>query len=121
MFEKATRLKLRFQFKGQCSVEDLWDSPIQDLNNIYCELEEIKQKKQKGLLAVKSRDDEAVELRLAIIKHIVITRLEEQQTYENTIVKAEKKQKILSIIAEKQNEQYKDMTVEDLNKLIKDL
>lgn len=34
IFEKATKEKYRFPFKGQVSVEDLWDLKLQDLDSI---------------------------------------------------------------------------------------
>jgi len=130
MFEEAIRLKLRFPFRGQCPTEDLWDIPIKkdkdgnyvsELDDIYCELDAIKQQKQRGLLSKKTEEDEILELKINIVKYILETKLEEMKVRENEVLKAEKKQKLLGFIAKKQDEKYEGMSLEDLNKLVDEL
>ena len=53
IFEKATRGKMRFQFKGLVSVEDLWDLSVQDLDKIFKSLN--SQKKQIGRASCRER------------------------------------------------------------------
>jgi len=122
MFEKAARMKLRFPFRGQCSVEDLWDLSVEDLDGVFKELNaELKEAKGESLLEIKTKTDEILELKVAIIRRIVTIKLEEQKASENAGLRAEKKQKLLGIIAEKQDEQYKGMPLEDLTKLVEGL
>lgn len=122
MFEKAVRMKLRFPFRGLCSVEDLWDLSVEDLDSVFKELNaELKEAKGESLLETKTKTDEILELKAAIIKRIVAVKLEEQKARENEMLKAEKKQKLLSILAEKQDEQYKGMSIEELNRLVDEL
>jgi len=122
MFEKAVRMKLRFPFRGLCSVEDLWDLSVEDLDSVFKELNaELKEAKGESLLETKTKTDEILELKAAIIKRIVAVKLEEQKARENEMLKVEKKQKLLSILAEKQDEQYKGMSIEELNRLVDEL
>lgn len=57
MFEKATRIKLRFDFKGQITTEDLWDIPVKSLNTMYSDMsKELKQNdNENGFLSKKNR------------------------------------------------------------------
>lgn len=129
MFEQGIRLKLRFNYKGLSTIEDLWEIPvvdknneyISDLNDIFCELDAIKQQRQKGLYCLKTKEDEIIDLKMAIIEHIFETKKQEHIAYKNVIVKAKRKQKLLGIIAEKQDASLHNMPIEELNKLIDEL
>lgn len=122
MFEKASRQKLRFNYKGLCSVEDLWDLPLEALDKIYADLNsKLKEKKEASLLRKKSQEDEVLALKMNLVKYIVETRLEEQRQKEDEAARAAKKQKVLSIIAEKQDEDLRNRPIEELEKLVNDL
>ena len=122
MFEQASRLKLRFPFKGQCSVEDLWDLPLEALDLIFKGLNsQRKTQEEESLLETKSTEDEILGLKINIVKHVVKVRLEERKARENEAAKAAKKQKLLGIIAEKQDAALRDMSVDTLTKLVDEL
>lgn len=122
MFEKATRMKLRFNYKGLCTAEDLWDLPVKALDQIFKNLNaQLKTQKEESLLNVKTAEDHVLDLKLQIIKHIVKTKLEEAEAQENKALKAEKKQKLLKVISEKKDKALYDMPVEELEKLVNDL
>ena len=122
LFEKAARLKLRFEFRGQCYVEELWDLPVTALDMIFKSLN-VKLKEQEGesLLEKKTQADEVLELKVNIVKHIVEVKLREYVDREDLVLKAGQKQKVLGIIAEKQDANLRDLSVEDLKKLANDL
>lgn len=122
MFEKAVRMKLRFNYKGLCSVEDLWDLPVTALDSIYKELnKKAKTEKEESLLDKRTKADDLLDLQIGIVKHIVKTKLKEQEDRENAAMKREKKQKLLNIMAEKQDKALYDMPLEDLEKMVNDL
>lgn len=122
MFEQASRLKLRFNFKGQSTAEDLWDMPLQALDQIFKGLNaQLKAQKEESLLETKSKEDEILDLKISIVKHVVEVRLREQKAREDEVSKAAKKQKLLGIIAEKQDANLREMSVEDLTKLVDEL
>ena len=122
MFEKASRMKLRFNYKGVCSVEDLWDLKLTDLDKIYKDLNKDKRDTEgDSLLEDKTEGNELLELQISIVKHIVEVRLEERNIAKDLKEKKEKKQKLLAIISEKQDQQLRDMPVEELIKLVDEL
>lgn len=122
MFEKASRLKIRFNCKGFCSVEDLWDLPLRSLDSIFKQLNaEFKTQKEESLLDRKSQEDEILELKISLVRHVVEVRLQEQKAREDAATKAERKQKLLGIIAEKQDADLRGMSVEELTRLVDEL
>jgi len=122
MFEKASRLKIRFLHRGQSSVEDLWDLPLTALDAIFKGLNaQQKAQKEESLLAIKSQADEVLALQIAIVKHVVEVRLAEQAERKSAADKAAQKQKLLGIIAEKQDAELKNMSLEELTNLVNEL
>ena len=122
MFERAARLKVRFNHKGMCTVEDLWDIPLKSLDSIYKGLNaQLKDQKEESLLLTRSPADEILDLQIAIVKHVVTIRLQERKDRNNEVAVAAKKKKVLGIIADKQDEDLKNMSVEDLTKMASEM
>ena len=122
IFEYAVRNKVRFPFKGIISVEDLWDLSLTNLDSIYKTLnKQVKQSEEESLLATKTSVDTELEVQIAIIKHIVSVKLEEQETREKIAAKRAQKQKIMSIIATKEDEALHNSSVDDLKKMLDEL
>ncbi len=122
IFEYATRNKVRFPFKGMISAEDLWDLSLPNLDSIYKTLnKQVKQSEEESLLNAKSNVDTELEVQIAIVKHIVSVKLAEQEAREKACTKREQKQKIMSIIAAKQDEALQNSSIDDLQKMLDEL
>lgn len=122
MFEYATRNKVRFPFKGVISVEDLWDLSPTNLDTIYKTLnKEVKQSEEESLLSTKATVDKELDVQIAIVKHIVAVKLAEQEAREKASAKKAQKQKIMAIIATKQDEALHNSSVEELQKMLDNL
>jgi len=122
MFEKASRMKLRFNYKGLCSVEDLWDITVQGLDKVFKELNmQLKSHSEESLLNKKSKAESVLEMKIDIVRYIVEVKIKEQKLREEKISKASQKQKILSIIAEKQDAELYNKSTEELSKLVEEL
>ena len=122
IFEYAVRNKVRFPFKGLISAEDLWDLTVTNLDSIYKTLnKQIKQSEEESLLSAKTDVDTELEVQVAIIKHIVSVKLAEQVAREKAAAKKAQKQKIMSIIAAKEDEALQNSSVDDLRKMLDEL
>lgn len=122
MFEYAVRNKLRFPFKGMIGVEDLWDLGVKDLDNIYKSLNaKVKASQEESLLNVKSKEDMELQVQIDIVKYIVEQKLLEKEAREKSVEKKLKKEKIMSIIAAKQDEALQNSSIDDLQKMLSEL
>ena len=122
IFEYAVRNKVRFPFKGMISVEDLWDLSLTNLDSIYKTLnKQVKQSEEESLLSTSANINTELEVKIAIIKHIVSVKLTEKENAEKADAKKAQKQKIMSIIATKENEALQNSSIEELNKMLDEL
>lgn len=122
LLETALRNKYRFPYKGQISVEDLYTLPVEELDKVYKDLMSLKRKSEgDSLLSDNKPEIQEVENRIEIVKHIVSLKLEEAEERKKAAEKKEKRQQILEIMADKQNEELKNMSKEELAKLLEDL
>ena len=122
IFEFAVRNKLRFPYKGLITVEDLFDLSLTNLDSIYKTLnKQVKQSEEESLLSTKTSVDTELEVQIAIVKHIVSVKLAEKEAAEKASIKKAQKQKIMSIIATKENEALQNSSIDDLKKMLDEL
>ena len=113
---------MRFPYKGLATVEDLWDLPVTELDKIYKSLNaKAKQAQEESLLEVKTGEGEDLTVQIEIIKYIVSVKLEEKKAAEMAKKRKEQKQKIMSILASKQDEALQDKSIEELEKMLDEL
>lgn len=122
MFEKAVKGKYRFPYKGQIAVEDLYDLPLGALDTVFKTLNaEVKKTDEESLLQTKSEEDDILSTKIEIVKYIFNEKLEEKKNRQEAAERKEKKQKIMQIIATKQDEALQNASVEDLQKMLDEL
>jgi polyphosphate kinase 2 (PPK2 family) len=119
MFVLATREKYRFPYKGMVSVEDLWDLSVQNLDGIFKVLNsQVKSVQEESLLDTKSFEDKELEAKIEIVKYIVGIKLAEADQRKQARAKSEQKQKIMAILADKQEEELHGKSVEELKAML---
>ena len=132
MFERATRGKVRFTTtKGLLTIEDLFDLPLTS-NTDKPNLDAIA----KDLyLQVKNSSDivsfvtpntnsgvqDVLNLKFDIVKYVIDVKVKERDLASEATKRREEKQKILGIIADKQDEALKGKSLEDLLKMVDSL
>jgi hypothetical protein len=123
MFEKASRIKLRFNSsKGRLSIEDLWDLKLKELDDLTRAIyQELKEKGEKSFITETPEIDEKLQLKFDILKHIILIKLDEQAAAENAFKIKMRKQQILEIIADKEIEDLKIKDISELKALLKEL
>lgn len=115
IFEMATREKFRFPYKGNISVEDLWDLSVQALDQVFKTLNaEIKQTKEESLLATKTKEENTLDTKIQIVRYIVAVKQEEANKAKTAKANKEQKQKLLALIEEKKNEALAGKSIEEL-------
>jgi len=119
MFEIATRQKFRFPYHGSISVEDLWDLTPANLDTVYKALNsQKKQTEEESLLSAKTAESSVLDLKINIVKHIVVTKLAEAEARKNAAEKKKQREKIAEIIAAKQDEALQGKSIEELTAML---
>lgn len=119
IFKYAIKNKLRFNYKGVCTVEDLYDIPLTSLDRMYGELK----KQQKGfgedsLLNKKSSEEKEIGVKIEIVESIVADRLADIEKAKKVQQTRERNRRIAQIIADKEDAALNDMSLEDLKAML---
>ncbi|MGL5711814.1 MAG: hypothetical protein ACRCX2_02240 [Paraclostridium sp.] len=119
IFETAIRNKFRFAFKGMISVEDLWDLRLESLDDIYKNLVfEKKKVSEESLLQTKTKTQEYLECKINIVRYIAEVKVSEMENRARVKEKKEQKQRILEILNEKENQDLKNKSTEELRLML---
>lgn len=122
-FKQASRLKLRFSTSlGLLTVEQLWDLSQTQLSNAIKAAKKVLKKENDDELAfledTKTVDIEN-QLRFDILKDIYLTKKTEAEELRNAADVKAYNQKILALIAEKQEGELKGKSIAELEAMLK--
>ena len=125
MFEKASKLKLRFvTVQGPASTEDLWNLPLTSKNRASLNgvaktiAKELREADEEDFVDSTPANTE-LELKLAIVKHVIAYKKAAKETATTAAATKERNATIMGIIAKKQTASLEDKTVEELMAEIK--
>ena len=130
LFAVATRKKLRFNTsKGQISVENLWDLPLSsdngspNLDDIARSLhKEIKDGEDVSFVVKKNNKKDSVfelaQTRFNIVKYIIDVKLNEAEEAKKATDTRKKNQRILELIAKKDDDELAGKSRDELLAMI---
>ena len=129
IFEQASRLKLRFaSVKGELTIEHLWGLPLQSKTSF--DLDTVAKAVARDLKAV---TEESFVVETSPTNTVLITallgsasamtavRLAENAAATNRSARSAERQKLLGILADKQDESLKNLTPEQIQKRLDEL
>jgi len=118
LFEIATRKKFRYPYNGMISTEDLWDLPVEKLDTIYKKLtKEKKNDEEDSLLTPKTKNNDLEDC-IEIVKSVVAYKLNAAEEAKKKAEARQKNQRIMELIAKKQDEKLESLPIEELEKLL---
>lgn len=130
LFEEATRKRVRFStVRGDITVEDLWDLPLQstkgdfDLDAVAkaCN-RDVKATEEESFVKPKSAGAASIaSLKLDVVKHVIAVKMKAKEDAELKAKKLANRQIIMAAMERKQNAQIESMSMEDLEKALKEL
>jgi len=124
IFKYAVINKLRFPYRGQIATEDINDLSVEELDGIFKNLNSQKKlKSEESLLKkeTKTKAERDLEVKIEIVKAIVEDKLKASEERKNAIAKKAEKEKILRILAQKEDEVLLDKTPEELRAIAESL
>lgn len=121
MYKEAVFLGLRFATnRGQLSMEQLCHLTPKELDDLAVKLEaEYKASGKKSFLTKRTPKDKEIKLRLDIVVDILNTKVDKAAVASEARADRLHNQKILGLIAEKQDAGLRDMSIEELEKQLK--
>lgn len=122
IFEIATRSKFRYPYKGTIATEDLWDLSPAQLDVVYKALnKELAETKEVSLMHNVTDKEKDIQIKLDIVLYIYNYKEQMVANARMELERSAKKQRILDILAKKQEDTLEHMSEDDLKKMLDDL
>jgi len=121
MYKEALQRKLRFlTAKGSLTLEQLFDLSITSLDTLAVALnDEYEQSTTKSFLVKRNDADRTVKLKLDIVLDILNSKVDEAEAIANKKRDKEHNEKIMALIAEKQDGELRGKSIEELSAMLK--
>ena len=122
VFEIAAKEKYRFPFKGLITTEDLWDLSPAQLDSVYKTLNsEKKTTEEDSLLGQHTKEEQSILNKIALVKYIFAEKQLEAEARRQKLANAEKKRRIMELIASKEDAALGEKSIDDLKNMLAEL
>lgn len=118
LFKLAAKEKYRFPFRGNISVEDLFDLTTSQLDVVYKELGSQVKESSDSLLKEISTEDKELKNKIEIVKTIFEDKVKEKQLKELALAEKQRKERIKELIAKKKDQDLADKSIEELEAML---
>lgn len=119
-FVEATKTKLRFSANGQLSIEDLWDLPLNKLDEMAVAIDTEQSGSRKSFLANPDRKVTIAQqqdaLRLEVLKLVIETKQTENTAKREATDKRQRKEFLQRLLEKKKIDQLESLSTEDIEK-----
>lgn len=121
IFISALAQKLRFPYKGSISTEDLFSLGLTDLDFLYKTLTtREKEISGDGLIKKANPAAKVLELQIAVVREVFDYRQAEINAKKAKAEVRQRNARIRELIAEKEDEALKNLSADELKKLIQE-
>ena len=119
IFEEGTRRNLGFStIRGTIGISDLWQLPLQNgainLDAIAIELDSELKKETVSFVNTATVENHIKQLKFDIVKHIIDVKITEADEQTRLVAKQAKREQILALIADKQNTELSQKSIDEL-------
>lgn len=126
IFEMASQFKFRYPYKGLITTEDLWDLTPAQLDTVYRNLsKELKSTDEDSLICTRSVEEgvKANELKnkIEVVKYIFNHKQQAAELARMAAANAAEKQRILTVLADMEDNALRSMSKDDLLKRLSEL
>ncbi len=128
IFAHATRQQFRFpSIKGLLTTEDLWQLPLQsktgfDLDSVAKSVNrELKATGEESFVETITPANTQLQMMMDIVKHVISVKKDENETARNAAARKAEREKLMGILADKQDAALKDLSPEEIQKRLAEL
>lgn len=128
IFEQASKQAIRFETSvGNITTEDLWSLPLTSekrpsLDTVARAINrELKEADEESFVVSSNKQTTLLRLKLDIVKHVIGVKLEEQQAERAKAANKQQKEKLLQILADKQDAELRGKDISEIEEMLKAL
>lgn len=110
--------RIRFEYKGLISLEDLYGLSSEELNELYKKYN--KEYAGEGLIE-ESRENKILKMKMDAIKHVFDYKEKMKKEHQEEIKQKQRKDKLMKALEEKELQSLSKMSKEDLEDMLKNI